>query len=394
MGLWMPVGRTRDRLVAALGAAVGGLAALVVCVPASGQLSTIDDRAYFGVNRPIPIQVSVPKAGPASAPEAAPAGQAPADPPEPAAPAAPGEAPAAPPSTGEVRIDLFEVGRDGSVATAPVLADTAVDLAGLFPVLWKGPMPKLRYAQLVVGGREVGPPLILQPMLSEARAKLIDPKSRRIWFRDPATNEDNFRPREGVMEWVTEPPAYAGLRIYVDQHVIFETSLGDLEFRLRPDAAPNTAWNFRELVRLGFYSDILFHRIVPTLASGHPFVVQVGDPTGTGDGGPGYSIDLERSSLLHDFGVLSMARSDDPDTNGSQVFIALSREGTARLDGLYTAFAEMVRGTDTLVALSRVPVKDQRPADPPILKAARLVDAPAWSARPPRVERPVERPSR
>jgi peptidyl-prolyl cis-trans isomerase B (cyclophilin B) len=167
-----------------------------------------------------------------------------------------------------------------------------------------------------------------------------------------------------------------------------------MEFRLRPDAAPNSVWNFRELVRLGFYNEIIFHRIVPALASGHPFVVQVGDPTGTGDGGPGFSIDLEPSNLPHDFGVLSLARSDDPDTNGSQIFIALSREGTARLDGLYTAFGEMVRGTETLVALSKVSVKDQRPTDPPILKSARLVDAPPWSSRPPRVTRPVEKSGR
>jgi peptidyl-prolyl cis-trans isomerase B (cyclophilin B) len=379
MRLWMPGGAKSDRFARVLGSVIG-LAS--VWVGALGQLSTPGGRAYFGVNRPIPILVTVPKPAGAAAGTDTPAQ-------DPAAPDAP-----ITPIAGEVRIDLFEVGRDGAVATAPVLADVPVDLAGLFPVLWQGPMPKLRYAQLVVGGQEVGAPLVLQPMMSEPRAKLVDPKSRRVWFRDPTTNEDNFRPREGVMEWVTEPPAYAGLRIYADQHVILETSLGEMEFRLRPDAAPNSAWNFRELVRQGFYTDIIFHRIVPTLASGHPFVVQMGDPTGTGDGGPGYSIDLERSTLMHDFGVLSMARSDDPDTNGSQIFIALSREGTARLDGLYTAFGEMVRGTETLVALSKVPVKDQRPADPPILQSARLVDAPAWSARPARVQRPVERPSR
>ena len=392
MGLWMPGAAKGDamhviRTMRQAAMVAAGLAAgLAASSPAWGQLSTIKDRAYFGVNRPIPIQVMVPKA------EVVPAPEAPAEAPK------EGEPPAAPTQVvkpaGEVRIDLFEVGREGTVATAPVLADLPVDLAGLFPVLWQGPMPKLRYAQLVVAGKEVGAPLVLQPMISEARAKLVDPKSRRLWFRDPTTNEDNFRPREGVMEWVTEPPAYAGLRIYTDQHVILDTSLGEMEFRLRPDAAPNSVWNIRELMRLGFYNDIIFHRIVPTLASGHPFVVQVGDPTGTGDGGPGYSIDLERSNLPHDFGVLSLARSDDPDTNGSQIFIALSREGTARLDGLYTSFGEMVRGTETLVALSRVTVKDQRPVDPPILKSARLIDAPSWSSRPARVVRPVERPGR
>jgi len=366
--------------------------------PALAQLSTIEGRAYFGINRSIPIQVSMPNR--AGGPQAAPPQTAPIDEPE-AKPIIKPESPTSenvpmpPPATqGEVRIDLFEPGREEAIATAPVLPNMQVDLATLFPVLWAGPLPRLRYAQLVIAGEQVGAPLVLQPMVSEARAQLIDPKSRQVWFRDPATNEDNFKPRDCQIVWVSEPPANSGLRIYVDKHVTFDTSLGELEFRLRPDAAPNTAWNFRELARQGFFTDIIFHRIVPTLASGHPFVVQVGDPTGTGDGGPGYSIDLENSTLPHDFGVLSMARADDPDTAGSQCFIALSREGTQRLDGKYTTFGDLIRGIETLLALSKVPVKDQRPIDPPMLKSARLSDAPPYAKRSQRVQRPAEKPAR
>lgn len=335
------------------------LGALLAPAGAHAQLNPAPaDRVYFGVHRPITMKVDVPEG-----------------------------------KTGEVRIDLFEPGKDLPISTSPV-SQGDVDLAVLFPVLWSGPLPRLRYAQLVVGGVQIGAPVVLQPMVSEARAKLVEPKTRQQWFKDPTTNAENFPARSGNLEWVTEPPAYSGIRAYVDKTVVLETSLGDIEFRLRPDEAPNTCWNLRELVKGGYYTDIIFHRIVPALPSGHPFVVQVGDPTGTGDGGPGYSIDLENTGLKHDFGILSMARSDDPDTNGSQVFIALSREGTQRLDGKYTAFAEAVRGTDTIIALSKVPVKDQRPNDPPVLKSARLAEAPPYSERPPRVQRPVEKSTR
>lgn len=337
----------------------GLVLSVAICGFASAQLTPNPaERVYFGVNRPISMTVEVPEG-----------------------------------KTGEVRIDLFESGKDQPVSTAPT-AEGPVDLATLFPVLWSGPLPRLRFAQLVVGGEQIGAPVILQPMVSEQRAKLVEPKTRQLWFKDPNTNAENFPAKSATIEWVTEPPAYSGIRAYVDKNIIFETSMGDIEFRLRPEEAPNTCWTFRELVRGGFYTDIIFHRIVPTLPSGHPFVVQVGDPTGTGDGGPGFSIDLENTGLKHDFGILSMARSDDPDTNGSQIFIALSREGTQRLDGRYTAFGEAIKGTDTIMSLSKVPVKDQRPNDPPVLKSAKLVDAPPYSQRPGRVQRPVEKPTR
>lgn len=320
-------------------------------------------RTYFGVHRPIPMKVSVPEG-----------------------------------KAGEVRIDLFDPAKEGGEpeTTAPALAGT-VDLSTLFPVLWQGPTPRLRYAQLVVGGEQIGAPVVLQPMVTPAQGELIRTTTRggevvrERWFKDPETNRDAFDPKEGQIVWVPEVPAYSGLRVYVDKHVAVQTTLGDIEFRLRPDAAPNTAWNFRDLVERGFYTDIIFHRVVALLKDGNAFVVQVGDPTGTGDGGPGYNLDLEKSSLGHDFGVLSMARAADPDTNGSQVFIALSREGTMRLDGKYTAFAQAVSGAEVIVALSKVEVTGDRPKDPPVLTAARLVDAPPYSKRPRPVARPVEK---
>jgi len=126
------------------------------------------------------------------------------------------------------------------------------------------------------------------------------------------------------------------------------------------------------------------HRVVPRLPSGHPFVVQFGDPAGGGDGGPGCNIQLENSKLPHTFGVLSMARDDDPDTNGSQVFVCLSREGTARLDGKYTSFAEAVSGADVITQLAAVKTdqRTQRPLEMPRVVSARLVPAPPFGTGP------------
>lgn len=339
---------------------IGVIALIAGAWPAFGQLTP--DRLYYGVNRSMPMTVAVP-ATVSSEPT-------------------------------EVRIDLFDPRNElgEAEATAPVLAGP-VDLSTLFPVLWKGPSPKLRYAQLVVGGTQVGPPVVLQPMSSSPTAVLVKPQTREVYFNDPEKDAPNFKPGDGMLLWITEPPSYSGIRAYVDKQVRIETSLGEIEFRLLPQHAPNTAFNFRQLAEGGFYTETIVHRVVNKLpTSGQPFVIQFGDPTGTGAGGPGYSIDLEASQLPHDFGVLSMARESDPNTNGSQVFIALSREGTASLDGKYTTFAEAVSGAETILAIAKVPVQNQRPNNPPTILQAVLVDAPPYGKRPARVQRPAATP--
>jgi peptidyl-prolyl cis-trans isomerase B (cyclophilin B) len=133
------------------------------------------------------------------------------------------------------------------------------------------------------------------------------------------------------------------------------------------------------------------HRVVAALANGSPFVIQAGDPTGTGAGGPGYNFDLEKSTLPHDYGVVSMARSSDPNSNGSQFFICLSRSGTAFLDGRYTAFGEAVRGADAITAIKDVEVgQNDRPVDPPLINSARTVPAPPFGTGQAPIEEPVD----
>lgn len=271
--------------------------------------------------------------------------------------------------------------RGAEVELAILQADTAnvlqkslirpgtVDLAKTFPTLWSEKKPKLVYLQLMVNGKPTGPATVLQPLTNPPVATLD--KDNKVKF---SPDEDNI---------------FAGYRAYVDQNVVMETTLGKIEFRMRPDKAPNTVWNMLELVRGGFYRDIIWHRVVAKRKDGTPFVIQAGDPTGTGSGSPGYSFILENSTLPHTFGVLSMARSTDPNTNGSQFFVALSRDGTKHLDGRYAAFAEAISGTETILETAKVKVGEaDKPEKPPVIKRIILVDAAPYGTGPKPVTRP------
>ena len=126
---------------------------------------------------------------------------------------------------------------------------------------------------------------------------------------------------------------------------------GSVVMELYPDVAPNTVNNFISLVKSGFYDNNTFHRLVPG------FVLQGGDPDGTGTGGPGYSIKGEftnngfENNLKHTKGVISMARSNDKDSAGSQFFIML---GTSTyLDGDYAAFGKVIAGMDNVERIEK-----------------------------------------
>lgn len=122
-----------------------------------------------------------------------------------------------------------------------------------------------------------------------------------------------------------------------------------MKAELYPDIAPNTVNNFISLVQSGFYDGTIFHRVIPG------FMIQGGDPDGTGMGGPGYSIKGEfsqngfRNELLHTRGVLSMARAMDPDSAGSQFFVMV--DDAPHLDGGYAAFGKVIEGMETADAI-------------------------------------------
>ena len=127
--------------------------------------------------------------------------------------------------------------------------------------------------------------------------------------------------------------------------VTFTMENGDvMKAELYPDVAPNTVNNFVSLVKKGFYDGLIFHRIIAG------FMIQGGDPDGTGMGGPGYSIKGEfnyngfDNSLKHSRGVLSMARAQHPDSAGSQFFIM--HANAPHLDGQYAAFGKLIEGVE------------------------------------------------
>lgn len=121
------------------------------------------------------------------------------------------------------------------------------------------------------------------------------------------------------------------------------TEKGVMKLEFFEKDAPNTVANFIKLAKDGFYDGVIFHRVIPD------FVIQGGDPTGTGSGGPGYKIDceLEGDNQYHDRGVLSMAHAGR-NTGGSQFFICHNRQNTQHLDRNHTVFGKVVEGLDVI----------------------------------------------
>ena len=135
--------------------------------------------------------------------------------------------------------------------------------------------------------------------------------------------------------------------------VTIEMENGDImKAELYPEIAPNTVNNFISLIQKGYYDGVIFHRVIPG------FMIQGGDPDGTGMGGPGYSIKGEfsqngfKNDLKHTPGVLSMARTMIPDSAGSQFFIM--HETSPHLDGAYAAFGKLTEGLEIVDKIARV----------------------------------------
>jgi peptidyl-prolyl cis-trans isomerase B (cyclophilin B) len=138
---------------------------------------------------------------------------------------------------------------------------------------------------------------------------------------------------------------------------VIKTNEGEMVVQFWTDAAPNTVDNFKKLARQGFYDGTIFHRIVKG------FMIQGGDPNSKdpvkedsyGQGGPGYKLKAEFNNHSHDRGVISMARSSDPDSAGSQFFICLAP--VRRLDGQYTTFGKLIKGDEVLEKIGDTPVE-------------------------------------
>jgi len=153
------------------------------------------------------------------------------------------------------------------------------------------------------------------------------------------------------MQWPSPPP------LAIEQHkqytATIRTNLGDIELQLFPQDAPLAVNNFVFLARQGFYDEVKFHRVVKG------FVIQSGDPTGTGTGGPGYKFADEKVTRDYVKGILAMANAG-PNTNGSQFFITLD-DLSNNLPKNYTIFGQVANGLDIVKKIGDVPVRAKGP---------------------------------
>jgi cyclophilin family peptidyl-prolyl cis-trans isomerase len=145
------------------------------------------------------------------------------------------------------------------------------------------------------------------------------------------------------------------------------TSEGAIELELYPDAAPKTVENFEKLSRDGFYDGVIFHRVIPD------FMIQGGDPTGTGTGGPGYEFEDEFNEHAVTRGALAMANAG-PNTNGSQFFI-VTVEAAPWLDGKHTVFGRVTAGMNVVDQISQAERDaNDRPRTPVTIERIELAD--------------------
>jgi peptidylprolyl isomerase/peptidyl-prolyl cis-trans isomerase B (cyclophilin B) len=143
----------------------------------------------------------------------------------------------------------------------------------------------------------------------------------------------------------TSAPPVGALSDYTGVEAVVKTTRGSFVMIFYPAEAPKTVASFVQLSRDGFYNGLTFHRVVPG------FVVQGGDPTGTGAGGPGFTLPAEFNTHKHTVGAVAMARTQDPNSAGSQFYICL---GPAPfLDGQYTVFGQVVSGMDVVQKIQK-----------------------------------------
>ena len=145
-----------------------------------------------------------------------------------------------------------------------------------------------------------------------------------------------------------------GTSAFAGEIAVIEMTLGNIEFEFLEDKAPGLAKNFKDLAKKGFYDGTTFHRVIPG------FMIQGGDPNSKsanrsmhGMGGPGYTIKAEFNNTPHDRGIISMARSQDPNSAGSQFFIVV--KASHFLDNQYTAFGKAIKGMDVVDKIVNVP---------------------------------------
>ena len=180
----------------------------------------------------------------------------------------------------------------------------------------------------------------------------------------PATEDKVLSAAEinAVLEKVKATPSEP---LDVREAAILETNYGTVVLSFFPDAAPEHCKSFKRLVRAGYFDHTRFHRILDGFViQGGDILTRDDDPSNDGTGGPGYNLPAEFNGIPHDLGILSMARSQNPNSAGSQFFICLSRERTSFLDGQYTVFGKVIGGLDVVQTIGRVEVRPNMYGEP------------------------------
>jgi cyclophilin family peptidyl-prolyl cis-trans isomerase len=186
-----------------------------------------------------------------------------------------------------------------------------------------------------------------------------DPLAGGCWTPDQVITAPDQRPQWSVPPATVIDPA----RSYT---ATVQTNLGAFQIQLLPQEAPRTVNNFVCLARSGYYDGTRFHRLVPG------FVVQGGDPTGTGTGSPGYRFEDEVPVRPYARGTVAMANSG-PNTNGSQFFVCLV-DGCQNLPPAYNIFGTVVSGMETVDAIAAVPIDQDRPLQPVTIQSVSIAE--------------------
>jgi peptidyl-prolyl cis-trans isomerase B (cyclophilin B) len=213
---------------------------------------------------------------------------------------------------------------------------------------------------------------------------LTDKQVRHLSSKAKGKKKDAAKPEaltpaqvNAILERVKKTPVE---KVKEHEVAVLQTSMGPIVIAFYTDVAPEHCKNFKRLVKAGYFDQTRFHRIIDGfMIQGGDILTRDQDPNNDGMGGPGYMINAEFNDKQHDLGILSMARSQDPNSAGSQFFICLSRAGTQRLDGKYTVFGQVIGGLETVQKLGKVETLVNRmgeksmPATPVYIERAVMV---------------------
>jgi peptidyl-prolyl cis-trans isomerase B (cyclophilin B) len=214
--------------------------------------------------------------------------------------------------------------------------------------------------------------LALAVLVLFAGCKRAEKPAGQTPAQTPTASESVKKPESGRLEkWPADYPVTGDsvAVITVEQQGV--GPLGEMVVEFYPDKAPNHVRNFKWLTDHGYFNGLKFHRVIKG------FMIQSGDPKGDGTGGPGWNVNAEFNDIPHTKGILSMARTSDPNSAGSQFFIC--HGNPSYLNGQYTVFGKVIKGLEVIDKVASVPVggpQNSTPVQPVIMTSVKIVPRP------------------